>query len=401
MREKYLACAAMDSLARNVPKLKRFYKRLQASYLSLYGCELASADCAIMASVWRSAPLARVSLRQCESSFLPAGLTVSFRSHAYLMLAYYVHHFSPFIVNFGHGIGLRWYGTAYVLGFLLGYQLYVVLARRGFSALPPEKVPDLITGVCFWGVLVGGRLGYALFYNPSMFLEPLSLLRVWEGGMASHGGILGVGFYSLWYARRHKVSWMDVGDNLAIVATIGLFFGRCANFINGELYGRAAKVAWAVQFPKELLDPAADRLAEQAVMQCQTVVDPGLNTPHRIVEASQTNPAVREVLSHILTPRHPSQLYEAGLEGLALFAILFWMRTRCRLAEGVITGAFFILYACFRIFGEQFRQPEIITFGLTHGQFLSLFMIVIGAGFIIYSTKRNRLSAHAAPQTKV
>ena len=316
------------------------------------------------------------------------------------MLAYYVHHFSPFIVEFGHGLGIRWYGTAYVLGFILGYQLYLRMARRGFSALPPADVADFITGICFWGVLLGGRLGYALFYEPSMFLEPMRLVRVWEGGMASHGGVLGVAFYSLWYARRHKISWMDLGDNLAVVATIGLFFGRCANFINGELYGRATKIAWAVQFPKELLTQDSRDLADQAVMRCQTTVDTALDTPQRIVQASQTNPAVRQALSQILTPRHPSQLYEAGLEGLALFLVLLWMRTRLRLAEGVVTGAFFILYACVRIFGEQFREPEIITFGMTHGQFLSTFMILIGAGFIIVNSKRNRPSPHPTAEAK-
>ena len=274
------------------------------------------------------------------------------------MLAYYIHHLSPFIVRFWGGFGLHWYGFSYVLGFVLGYRLYLWMARHGYSALPPAEVPDFITGICFFGVLLGGRLGYVLFYDLNGVLhDPLRLIRVWEGGMASHGGILGVGFYSLWYARKHKIPWLDLGDNLAVVAPSGIFFGRCANFINGELFGRIASVPWAVQFPKELLEVPA--LGDRAVNVCMTQIDPRLNSPEAIVEAARTNPAVREVLSHILNPRHPSQLYEAALEGLALFLALFFLRTRVRLPRGVVTGAFFILYAAVRIFGEEFREPDV------------------------------------------
>lgn len=307
------------------------------------------------------------------------------------MIAYYIDHFSPFIFEFGNGIGLRWYGTAYVLAFLLGYQMFRWFSRKGYSELPEEKVGDFIAATAIWGVLLGGRLGYALFYDlQNILADPLQFFRVWEGGMASHGGILGIVIFTAWYARRHKVSWMGLGDNLVVAAPLGIFFGRCANFINGELFGRATTVPWAMQFPKELFD---DReLAERAVEACSQI-DPALATPDAIATAAQSSEPVRHALAEILTPRHPSQLYEAALEGLLLFALLWLIRTRTRVAEGVTTGAFFILYALARIFSEQYREPDVgvaFTLGLTRGQFLSLFMILFGTGLIVWSIRRNR-----------
>ena len=119
---------------------------------------------------------------------------------------------------------------------------------------PPQRVGDFITGRALFGVIVGGRLGYVFFYKPEMLRDPLSILRVWEGGMSSHGGMMGLLLFTLYYARRYKISWPNLGDNLVVTAPIGLFFGRCANFINGELYGRIANVPWAMQFPKELVE---------------------------------------------------------------------------------------------------------------------------------------------------
>src|SRR5207249_7212108 len=144
-----------------------------------------------------------------------------------------------------------------------------------------------------------------------MLREPLSILRVWEGGMASHGGMIGILALSFYYAHKHSLPWTNLGDALVVAAPIGLFFGRCANFINGELYGRAANVAWAVQFPKELLDHPAE--ADRAVAACAQI-DPSLTTPEAIVSAVHRQSQVKEVLRTILTPRHPSQLYEAFFE---------------------------------------------------------------------------------------
>ncbi len=310
------------------------------------------------------------------------------------MLAYYIDHFSPFIIEFGNGYGLRWYGTAYVMAFILGYWMLRWFSQKGYSELPAEKVGDFIAAVALWGVLLGGRLGYSLFYDLGETLhDPLRFFRVWEGGMASHGGILGVAIFTFWYARRHKISWMGLGDNLVVAAPLGIFFGRCANFINGELYGRAAQVPWAMQFPKELY--SSQLLSSEAVAACSKI-DPTLVTPDAIVEAAQTSEPVRAALGAILTPRYPSQLIEACLEGLLLFALLWLLRTKTRVAEGVTTGAFFILYAMVRIFGEQFREPDegiAFTLGLTRGQFLSLFMILFGAALVGYHARRNRPAA--------
>ncbi|HET9419020.1 MAG TPA: prolipoprotein diacylglyceryl transferase, partial [Chthoniobacterales bacterium] len=165
----------------------------------------------------------------------------------------------------------------------------------------------------------------------------------------------------------------------------GLFFGRCANFINGELYGRAATVGWAMQFPKELLDHPAE--AERAIAAC-TAIHPALNSPEAIIAAVRGQPQVKEVLRAILTPRHPSQLYEAFLEGIVLFALLWFVRTRMRVANGVLTGLFFIVYAVFRIAIENFREPDAsLIAGVTRGQFFSFFLIVVGAAFVIAATR--------------
>jgi phosphatidylglycerol---prolipoprotein diacylglyceryl transferase len=289
------------------------------------------------------------------------------------MVAYYVHDLNPFVFRFSDNIGPRWYGLAYVLAFACGYALLRVLAKRGYADLAPERVGDFITGCALFGVILGGRLGYVFFYKPEMLREPLSILRVWEGGMSSHGGMIGILLFTLYYARRHKLAWMNLGDNLVVTAPIGLFFGRCANFINGELYGRVTTVPWAVQFPKELLDHPVE--AQRAVSVC-VQIDPNLKAPESIIAAVHQQP--------VLTPRHPSQLYEAFFEGVALFVILWLVRTRMRQPNGVLTGLFFILYAIFRIVVENFREPDAsLIAGMTRGQFFSFFLILIGLAFIV------------------
>jgi len=304
-----------------------------------------------------------------------------------LMLAYYLHSFDPFIFHFTENIGPRWYGMAYVLAFLCGFTLLRVLSKYGYADLPVAQVGDFITGCALFGVIVGGRLGYVFFYKPEMLREPLSILRVWEGGMSAHGGIIGLLLFTLYYAHRHKLSWLNLGDNLVVTAPIGLFFGRCANFINGELYGRAATLPWAMQFPKELLDHPAE--AERAIAAC-TSIDPSLTTPEAIVSAVHRQPQIKEVLRPILTPRHPSQLYEAFFEGVILFAILWFVRTRTRQPNGVLTGLFFICYAIFRIAIENFREPDASRIaGFTRGQFFSFFLIMIGIAFVVAARVRR------------
>ena len=291
---------------------------------------------------------------------------------AHSMPAYFLVDFSPFIFEFREGVGLRWYGLAYVVSFLLGGWLYRWLARRGYTDLPEAQVGDFITWAACFGVMLGGRLGWLIFYGwwenhaGDPWWWPVA---VWKGGMASHGGIIGLVLFTLYWSRRKKVSWTSIGDSLVVVAPIGLFIVRLANFINGELYGRpagppggVATVPWAMLFPQELKQD-----------------EPPL-------ELIRHDDNLRARLHETLTPRHPSQLYEALLEGVVLFAVLWVLRTRCRLPRGVVTGAFFILYAVLRIVGECFREPDPAwsVGGLSAGQFLSIFLVFIGATFVIW-----------------
>src|SRR5256714_2158909 len=313
------------------------------------------------------------------------------------MLAYYVHDLDPLIFRLWDNVRPRWYGLAYVLGFGCSYALFRVLAKRGYADLPLAKVGDFITGAALFGVIVGGLLGYFSFYKREMLREPLSILRVWEGGMSSHGGMLGLLLFTLYYAWRHKISWMNLGDNLVVTAPIGLFFGRCANFINGELYGRATIVSWAVQFPKELTENVGQ--AERAIIACRQI-DPSLNSSDAIVAAVRHQPEVKEVLRGILMPRHPSQLYEAFFEGIVLFAILWFVRTRMRQPNGVLTGLFFIFDAIFRIICENFREPDAPLVGaFTRGQFFSFFLIAIGIAFVVVAKLRPTFPRNVAPSS--
>src|SRR6266516_4488287 len=217
------------------------------------------------------------------------------------MLAYYLHDLDPIIFRIYDNVGPRWYGLAYVLAFISSYLLFFWLAKRGFADLPAERVGDFITGCALFGVIIGGRLGYVFFYKPEMLREPLSILRVWEGGMSSHGGMIGLLLFTFYYAHRHTVSWLHLADNLAVTAPVGLFLGRCANFINGELYGRITTVPWAMQFPKELLDHPTE--ADHAISLC-TQIDPSLTTPEAIVAAvnrqSQVVATLRSIFSLFL-----------------------------------------------------------------------------------------------------
>ena len=302
---------------------------------------------------------------------------------AHRMLAYYVHDLDPLIFRIYDNVGPRWYGLGYVLAFLAAYVVYRVLVRRGYADLPISKVGDFITGCALFGVIIGGRLGYVFLYKPEMLREPLSILRVWEGGMSSHGGMIGVLAFTFYFAWRHKISWTNLGDNLVVAAPIGLFLVRCANFINGELYGRATNVSWAMQFPKELTENAGE--AQQAIVAC-TKLDPSLTSPDAIVAAVRHQSQVKEALRSILTPRHPSQLYEAFFEGIVLFAILWLVRTRMRQPNGVLTGLFFVFYAIFRIIVENFREPDAgLIAGFTRGQFFSFFLIAIGLAFVVFA----------------
>jgi phosphatidylglycerol:prolipoprotein diacylglycerol transferase len=309
------------------------------------------------------------------------------------VLAYFVDNFDPFIFRLWDNVGPRWYGFAYVLAFVSAYFIVRLLSKRGYCDLSPEHVSDFITWTALFGVLLGGRIGYVLFYKPEMLREPLSILRVWEGGMASHGGMIGILVLTFYYARRHKLPWTNLGDALVVAAPIGLFFGRCANFVNGELYGRTTNVSWAMQFPKELVENRS--LGDRAIAVAQNL-DSSLIAPEQIIEAARHNSQLNDALRGILTPRHPSQLYEAFLEGMVLFAILWFVRTRMRQPNGVLTGLFFIFYAIFRIICENFREPDAPLVGaFTRGQFFSFFLIAIGIAFVVVAKLRPTFPVRA------
>ena len=247
----------------------------------------------------------------------------------------WVHNIDPIALDLGF-MQIHWYGLMYLIAFATAFGLGSYRAKQPNSGWTTEQVSDLI----FWGamgVVLGGRMGYVLFYNFDQFLtDPLWLFAVWEGGMSFHGGLIGV-LVVLWvFGRRYDKSFFQMGDFVAPLVPIGLGVGRVGNFIGGELWGRAADVPWAVVFP-----PAGDGIG-----------------------------------------RHPSQLYEALLEGLVMFAVLWWFSAKPR-PRMAVSAMFLILYGVFRSAVEFFREPDAhigyIAFGwLTKGQLLSLPMIVIG-----------------------
>ena len=259
-----------------------------------------------------------------------------------LPLAYWVDNLSPFLIRFTDNFGIRYYGLAYVLGFLAAAWLLSRYARAGRSLLPADKIADFMVAIVI-GVMLGGRLGSFLLYHPDQLLhDPLSFFRVWEGGMASHGGMLGVAVAIAWFSRSMKIRFLHLADLITSVAPAGLLFGRIANFINGELWGKPATVAWAVIFPA---------------------------SPEPLV------------------PRHPSQLYEAALEGALLLAFMqwrFWRSNDVRQHPGRLCGEFLLAYAVVRAIGEIFREPDAsLILGLSRGTFYSLFLIAGGLWLIL------------------
>lgn len=336
-----------------------------------------------------------------------------------------MHDLDPVIVSLTETLKLRWYGLSYVAGFFLAYVILVRLSRRKLWVVEEAKVSDVVTYTAIFGVFLGGRLGYVLFYLipregwSAVFDDPLTVIKVWEGGMASHGGILGILFFTLFYAWRHQLSWPGLGDGIAIVAPLGVFFGRVANFINGELYGTVVSQGneaawWAVKFPRSLMESANGENLQLAMKQLafteegeKIVADlplyengdyyVGPQVFEQILEKSRENPEVLKALSDHTPARHASQLYEGILEGLVIFGVLYALRVAIpKLWHGVLTGTFFILYAVFRIGVEYVREPDASKIlGVTKGQFYSLFMILIGVGFLVYAA-RSRKSLEGA-----
>ncbi|MBM3569782.1 MAG: prolipoprotein diacylglyceryl transferase [Alphaproteobacteria bacterium] len=244
----------------------------------------------------------------------------------------------PVAISLGP-IAIRWYALAYIAGLLLGWWA-VRRMNRGPAPLLSDKDTDDFLGWMALGVVLGGRLGYVLFYQPGHYLaDPLEALMIWKGGMSFHGGMLGTAAAIIWFAHAKAIPTMALADQIARVTPIGLFFGRIANFVNGELYGRVSDVSWAMVFP-------------------------------------HGGPL----------PRHPSQLYQAALEGIALLIVLALAAkgSKGRVGHGFLTGLFLAGYAVARFVGEPFRQPDaflgFLAFGTTMGQWLSLPMLLVGLG---------------------
>jgi len=300
---------------------------------------------------------------------------------------------NPVALHLGR-LQVRWYGLGYLAGFLIAGWLLDRLSRDRFLPLTKAAVSDLI-GWLVVGVVVGGRLGYALFYDHAMLAHPLELVKLWTGGLSFHGGLLGVVVASALFARRHALVWRRLADALALVAPFGIFLVRCANFVNGELYGRIAPawLPWGMRFPT---DPAA-ALASPALTAAGAF---GWHDAYRDLRAS----GAWEGIAARVPLRHPSQLYEALLEGAVLAALLWALyrrRVRPQLAapegaavglarSGALAGVFLLGYAAARFLIEFTRQPDAQFTGpgnplgtvlgpLSMGQVLSLAVVAGGA----------------------
>ncbi len=252
--------------------------------------------------------------------------------------------FDPVIISLGP-VSVRWYGMMYLLGFAIGYFLIRHLVRLRNVPLDKDGISDLLFSTVI-GVIIGGRLGYVLFYNLPYYLEnPLQIPAVWEGGMSFHGGLLGVVVAAVLFCYRRSLPVLLTGDVLVTAAAPGIGLGRIGNFINGELWGRTTDVPWAMVFPGAGPEP-----------------------------------------------RHPSQLYEAFLEGAVLFTILYLLQRR-KAPHGVPFFTFFALYGLFRFLVEYFRQPDahlgFLWVNATMGQLLSLPMILLGLAGIWYCQRRQ------------
>jgi len=264
--------------------------------------------------------------------------------------------FDPVALQLGP-LAIRWYGLAYIAALLGGWLIMRRLLPRPTAAAPADAADDFLTWATI-GVILGGRLGYVLFYKPAYYLsQPLEIVQVWHGGMSFHGGLLGVALATILFTRRRGIPLLGFADVLAVVAPLGLMFGRIANLINGELFGRVTDVPWGMVFP-------------------------------------HGGPL----------PRHPSQFYEAGLEGLVLFLILAGLCRirRVRERQGVLTGLFIGGYGLARFVVEFYREPDAflgtLPIGLTMGQTLSLPMVLGGLALVGWSAGRMRGKTIASPR---
>jgi phosphatidylglycerol:prolipoprotein diacylglycerol transferase len=305
----------------------------------------------------------------------------------------------PVALDLPGPLDIRWYGLGYLVAFGVGYFVLRKLARDNFLGMDPEVIGDLITALVL-GTILGGRIGYILFYDFADFAaNPARIIRIWEGGLSFHGGMLGVLIAGAWFARRHGTTFLNLGDSLALGVVFGIAAVRIANFINGELFGRIASpdVPWAMRFPT---DPVALRLldAEGA----------GMRSREQLIEAAYASGLWQSIQSQVPL-RHPSQLYnalgEGLLLGLVLWGIYLWMRRTGRNFPDGVVGSFFLIgYGTIRVFLELFRQPDAQFRGpgdplgtvlgpFTMGQTLSGLMILAGLALLFWRLNSGRVPA--------
>lgn len=284
---------------------------------------------------------------------------------------------------------VRWYGLCYLAAFLITGWVLDRLGKDGFIALTKNSVSDLI-GYLVLGVMIGGRLGYATFYERELWLHPLQLIKVWQGGLSFHGGLAGVVLASYIFARRHGLAWRRLADALALCIPFGIFLVRCANFVNAELYGRIATVPWAMRFPT---DPLARVLAPD-------LAAGGSLRWHEAYARLKAAGQWDRVAANIPL-RHPSQLYEALAEG-ALIALVLWALYRGKgkdASNGTYAALFLVLYAVARFLVEFTRQPDaqlgFVLGPLTMGQLLSA-GVIAGAAAIYWWPSRNSSNERSA-----
>jgi len=325
----------------------------------------------------------------------------------------WLHNLDPFAIELPGFVGdllnggIRWYGLSYLAGFVLGYLLLRRVLTVGKAQLKPHQAADLVVTVAI-SIVIGGRLGYVLFYKPDLLIEFTpdafpwwGLLKINEGGMASHGGMIGGAGGCLFFAWRQRVRIAPLLDLVSFGAPLGLLMGRIANFINGELYGRECPRDFllAVQFPQEIAETwdAEDirELADFAATQ-GTPVDNKYELTDAAIQASQQgNEAWVEVLSQMLTPRYPSQLFAGLTEGLVVFVVLAWLY-RKPVKAGLIGGWFCVVYALMRVVNELYRLPDqhLMDNGevplITRGQLLSVGLLIVGVVTIIAALRSDK-----------
>ncbi|MFS4460833.1 prolipoprotein diacylglyceryl transferase [Bdellovibrio sp. HCB2-146] len=322
-----------------------------------------------------------------------------------------VHDFDPFALRISGDFGIRWYGLSYMMGFICAYLLIRWLATKQRAGMTAQMVGDFVTYAAI-GTLVGGRLGYVFFYSPDLLTKFKSTFPFWgvlavnEGGMASHGGMIGIVVAVLLFARKYSVNSLYLLDLVSVSGPIGVFFGRIANFINGELVGRPCDPSFplAVKFPQDItmwpgqeperLNALADVVDKVGVSRETWLElvgkfrfdgaarDQMYSIMTQTIDAIQNgNTAAKEAIAPLLTPRYPSQLFGAVGEGLFIFLVLFFLWRKPR-KPGFIAATFVVLYAIVRILDEHFRMPDAhIGFqwlGLTRGQWLSIAMLTVG-----------------------